>query len=68
MWKCHFCAKAFDDSKMTIELRFGFIDSEAMADKKDKDYFHYFYPEEGLLPLCDDCAISYIKGEINDYR
>lgn len=63
MWKCHFCRKSYDDSKMAIELRFGFIDSEAV--KEEEDYWHNFYPEDGILPVCDDCAISYIKGEIS---
>lgn len=61
MWKCYLCKKEFEDDEMAIELRFGYISSEDV--KSEKDYYDAFCSEEAILPLCDDCAIAYIKGE-----
>ncbi|MEK7846947.1 MAG: hypothetical protein AAB257_08300 [Nitrospinota bacterium] len=61
MWKCEACKKDFSGETMAVEVRFGYIDDE-MA-KKDGDTYMAFTTENAWAPLCDDCAIAYIKGE-----
>jgi len=63
MWKCELCGKKAPDTKMAIELKFGYVDSDLA--KHEKDQWWAFCTEEGLGPICDDCAIGYIKGEIH---
>jgi len=46
---------------MAVEVRIGFVDSEEAV--KDGDRYRAFYTENARAPLCDDCAIAYIKGE-----
>ncbi len=37
MWRCEICRKDFSDSRMAIELRFGYIDgAEAKGKNQDK--------------------------------
>lgn len=61
MWKCESCNRKFNDKTFAVEVRFGLIDSEEA--KKIKDQYMAFNTENAWAPLCDDCAISYIKGE-----
>ncbi|MBI4722640.1 MAG: hypothetical protein HY769_06555 [Candidatus Stahlbacteria bacterium] len=61
MWKCEICHKEFDDEITAIEVRFGYVDSEKVP--KDGDQYMAFYTKNAWAPLCDDCAIAYIKGE-----
>ena len=61
MWRCESCSKEFDDEITAIEVKFGYIDSEEVA--KSKDQYMAFNTENAWAPLCDECAISYIKGE-----
>lgn len=61
MWKCELCKKEFDDETMAIEVRFGYVDSEQI--KKDRGQYAAFTTENAWAPLCDDCAVAYIKGE-----
>lgn len=62
MWKCEACEKKFDDEITAIEVRFCKIDSEEAKEKKDQ--YDALYTESAWAPLCDDCAIAYIKGGI----
>jgi len=61
MWKCEMCKKEFDDKVMAIEVRFSYVDSEEAA--KDEDQYMAFNTENAWAPLCEDCAIAYIKGD-----
>ena len=62
MWKCEACRKKFDDEITAIEVRFGGIDSKEI--RKGEDQYDAFYTKSAWTPLCDDCAIAYIRGEI----
>jgi len=61
MWKCESCGKKFNEKTTAIEVRFGYVDSDKVS--KDGDQYMAFYTENAWAPLCDDCAIAYIKGE-----
>lgn len=61
MWKCEMCKRKFDDDIMAIEVRFGYVDNK--EDEEDQDQYMDFYTECAWAPLCDDCAIAYIKGD-----
>lgn len=61
MWKCESCGKKFSEETTAVEVRFGYVDSEQVV--KDKDQYRAFNTENAWAPLCDDCAIAYIKGE-----
>jgi len=61
MWECELCHKKLRDKVMAIELKFGYVDSKEAKEKGNQ--YDTFYPEEGIGPVCDDCAIDYIKGE-----
>lgn len=61
MWKCEMCKQKFNDETMAVEVKFGYVDSEDAA--KDGDQYMAFNTESAWAPLCDDCAIAYIKGE-----
>ena len=61
MWKCELCRKEFEDDTMAIDLRFGYVDPEEI--KSGTAPYNAFATEEAIGPLCDDCAIAYIKGE-----
>lgn len=61
MWKCEACRKEFDDITTAVEVRFGHVDSEEVV--KDGDQYMAFITGSAWAPLCDDCAIAYIKGE-----
>ena len=61
MWKCELCGKEFDDETSAIEVRFGYVDSEEAI--KRKNQYDAFHTENAFAPLCEDCAITYIKGE-----
>ncbi|MBE0415072.1 MAG: hypothetical protein IBX36_00820 [Dehalococcoidia bacterium] len=63
MWKCELCHKEFDEETMAIELKFGYVDGEEAKERGDQ--YDAFYTEEAIAPICDDCAITYIKGEKN---
>ena len=60
MWKCEACRKEFDDKTTAVEVRFGYVDSEEAS--KSKDQYMAFNTENAWAPLCDYCAIKYIKG------
>lgn len=61
MWKCELCRKEFGEDIMAIELKFGYMDN-----KKHEKQYDDFYTEEAIGPICNNCAIAYIKGnEIN---
>ncbi len=62
MWKCEACKKKSDDKTTAIEVRFGKLGSRETQQKKEQ--YDAFYTESAWAPLCDDCAIAYIKGEI----
>lgn len=64
MWKCEMCKQKFDEEIMAIEIRFGYVDSEDVA--KGKDQYMAFNTENAWAPLCDDCAIAYIRDEKTD--
>jgi len=59
MWVCQICHKEMKDDEMGIELRFGYVDPTLNIDPHEA-----FVAEEEIGPVCDDCAIKYIKGEI----
>ncbi|MBI4824122.1 MAG: hypothetical protein HY805_07850 [Nitrospirae bacterium] len=61
MWKCELCRKEFNYDTMAIDLRFGYVDSEEV--KSGTDPYDAFATEEGIGPICNDCAIAYIRGE-----
>lgn len=61
MWKCELCKKEFDEGTMAIEIRFGYVDGEEAL--KRGNQYDGFYTENAIGPVCDDCAIAYIKGE-----
>jgi len=61
MWKCELCNRKFNEDIMAIELKFGYLDSEQA--KEEECQHNAFYTEEAVGPICDDCAIAYIKGE-----
>ncbi|MBI3398298.1 MAG: hypothetical protein HY026_03570 [Deltaproteobacteria bacterium] len=61
MWKCESCRKKFPEKTIAIEVRFGYMDGKAV---KDRDQYMAFNTENSWTPLCDDCAIAYIKGEV----
>jgi hypothetical protein len=63
MWKCEMCGKEFDDNTMAIDLRFGYVDSGEV--RSGAEPYNAFAIEEGVGPVCDNCAIAYIKGEEN---
>ena len=60
MWKCEICGSEFDDETTAIEVKFGYVDSERVI---DGDQYMAFCPDCGYAPLCDECAIAYIKGK-----
>ena len=60
MWKCEICKKEFDEKTIAVEVKFGYVDGKIAA--KDGQYMA-FSTENSWAPLCDDCAIAYIKGE-----
>ncbi len=60
MWKCEKCEEIFDNETMAVEVRFGYIDEDE-AKKKDNNQYDAFYTEQAWAPLCDDCAIDFIK-------
>ena len=62
MWKCEACGKKFNNEITSIEIRFGKVDSREAKEKKNQH--DAFYTENAWAPLCDNCAIAYIKGEI----
>lgn len=61
MWHCEICKQKFNDKTMAVEVRFGYVDSEGAA--KDGDQYMAFNTENSWVPLCNECAIAYIKGE-----
>lgn len=61
MWKCEICKRKFKYKITAIEVRFGYVDTNEA--KKTGDQYNAFYTENAWAPLCDDCAIAYIKGE-----
>lgn len=61
MWKCDLCGKEFDDEVIAIEVRFGYVDCEEVIERGNQ--YDAFHTESAIAPLCEDCAISYIKGE-----
>jgi ribosome-binding protein aMBF1 (putative translation factor) len=67
MWKCELCGKEFNDETMAVEVRFGYVDSEESINKGNQ--YDGFFTESAIAPICDDCAITYIKGEkINETK
>lgn len=60
-WECELCKKEFDIETIAIEVKFGYVDTEEAH--KSKDQYNAFYTESAIAPLCDDCAIMYIKGD-----
>jgi hypothetical protein len=62
MWKCEACRKKFDDETTAVEVRFGGVDSKEI--RKRGNQYDAFYTKSAWAPLCDDCAIAYIRGEI----
>lgn len=60
MWKCEVCKKEFNDKTTAIEVRFGYVDNEA---SERGNQYDAFYTDNSIAPLCDDCAIAYIRGE-----
>jgi len=62
MWKGEKCMKEFYEDNITaVEVRFGYVDSKEALENKDQ--YMAFYTENAWDPLCDECAIAYIKGE-----
>lgn len=61
MWKCELCGKEFDEETIAVEVRFGYVDREEVA--KAGNQYMAFNTENTWAPLCDSCAIAYIKGE-----
>lgn len=61
MWTCELCGKVFDDETTAIEVRFGYVDTQEMAEVGDQ--YDAFYTESAIAPICEDCAIAYIKGK-----
>lgn len=59
MWKCALCRREFSEDTMAIELRFGYVDRDEIIGEESCEGF---YPEEAIAPICDDCAVSYIRG------
>lgn len=60
MWKCEMCKKKFSDKTMAVEVRFGYVDKDEVK-KEGNDQYDAFYTENAWAPLCDDCAVAYIK-------
>ena len=60
MWKCEKCNKKFKNDVMAIDVRFGYVDSEEA--KETNNQYDAFQTESGWGPLCDDCAIDFIKN------
>ncbi|MEW6103742.1 MAG: hypothetical protein AB1630_08040 [bacterium] len=46
---------------MAVEVKFGYVDKNEGNNQNNQ--YDAFYPENAWAPLCDDCAIAYIKGE-----
>lgn len=63
MWKCELCGKEFDAETVAVEVRFGYVDTEKAAENGDQ--YMAFSTENAWAPLCEDCAIAYIKGQEN---
>jgi hypothetical protein len=61
MWLCTLCNKEFEDDILAVELRLGYVDEEEI--KEGKLPYDAFYPRSGVAPICDDCAIAYLKGK-----
>lgn len=62
MWKCELCNKEFRDDILAVEVRFGYMAKDKIT---GTDPYQLFCPESGIAPICDDCAISYLRGEIH---
>ncbi|PIU83683.1 MAG: hypothetical protein COS68_02745 [Elusimicrobia bacterium CG06_land_8_20_14_3_00_38_11] len=60
MWKCEKCGEKFDDETMAVDVRFGYVDEDE-AKKEGNDQYDAFETENAWAPLCDDCAVKYIK-------
>lgn len=61
MWRCELCKGEIDDEIIAIEVRFGYVDSEEAIERGNQ--YDGFYTESAIAPICEDCAIAYIKGE-----
>ncbi len=64
MWWCEGCKREFDQDRMAVEVRFGYVDPPD-ADRPEEDQWERFTTDSSYAPLCDDCAIAYIRGDIN---
>lgn len=60
MWKCEKCGKKFNNETMAVDVRFGYVDEDE-AKKEGNDQYDAFCTENAWAPLCDDCAVEYIK-------
>jgi hypothetical protein len=61
MWRCESCNKKYSEKTSAIEVRFGYIDSEEAA--KSENQYMAFNTDASWAPLCNECAIAYIRGE-----
>ena len=60
MWKCEKCGKKFKKDVMAVDVRFGYIDEDEV--KNTDSQYDAFYTDSAWGPLCDECAINYIKN------
>ena len=56
-WKCEKCGKEYNNDVMAIDVRFGYVDKSA----DPQDQYASFDAESVWCPLCNRCAIEYIK-------
>lgn len=61
MWKCELCKKEFEPEIMAVEVRFGYVDVEETLEKGSQ--YDAFCTENAIAPICDNCAVKYVKGE-----
>jgi len=57
MWKCGKCGKKYKNDVAAVDVRFGYVGEDA----DPEDQYASFETDNGWGPLCDKCAVEYIK-------
>lgn len=61
---CEGCKREFEEERMAVEVRFGYVDPPE-ADDAASFQWERFTTDSSYAPLCEDCAIACIPGDIN---
>jgi len=61
VWSCALCSKEYENDVLAVELRLGYVDEEGISEGELP--YDAFYPETGVAPICNECAIAYLEGK-----